>query len=261
MRIALRIEYDGSGFAGWQRQPSQRTVQLVVEQALSNVADHPVEVTCAGRTDAGVHATGQVVHFDTTAQRAGHAWLLGSNSHLPEDVALRAVCPVADDFHARFSAMRRIYLYRILNRRTRPAVQRGMAWWVHKPLDVARMAEATATLLGEHDFSSFRAAECQAEHAVRTLYRLDVSRHGDEVRLLVEANAFLHHMVRNLAGVLVAIGSGTRPPEWTGEVLAARDRRVASVTAPPQGLCLRAVAYPSRYGLDDWARVSAARGL
>ena len=261
MRIALRIEYDGSGFAGWQRQPRQRTVQQAVEQALSKVADHPIEVTCAGRTDAGVHATGQVVHFDTPVERAERAWLLGGNSHLPEDVALRAACPVAEDFHARFSAIRRSYLYRIVNRRTRPAVQRGVAWWVHKPLDDACMAEAAAALLGEHDFSSFRAAECQAKHAVRTLYRFDVTRCGNEVRLLVEANAFLHHMVRNLAGVLVAIGSGARAPEWASEVLAARDRRVAAVTAPPQGLCFRAVTYPARYGLDDWARVSAAEGL
>ncbi len=261
MRIALRIEYDGSGFAGWQRQPGQRTVQRAVEEALSRVADHPVEVTCAGRTDAGVHATGQVVHFDTPAHRADHAWLLGGNSHLPEDAALRAVRVVDDDFHARFCAVRRSYLYRIVNRRMRPALGRGLAWWVHRPLDEARMAAAASLLLGEHDFSSFRAAECQAEHAVRTLYRLDVSRHGDEVHLLVEANAFLHHMVRNLAGVLVAIGGGAQPTGWAAEVLAARDRRVAAVTAPPHGLCFRAVHYPPRYGLADWARVSAARGL
>ncbi len=261
MRIALRIEYDGSGFAGWQRQPRQRTVQRTVEEALSRVADHPVEVTCAGRTDAGVHATGQVVHFDTAAQRDDHAWLLGGNSHLPTDVALRAVRPVDDDFHARFCAVRRSYLYRIVNRRTRPALGRGLAWWVHRPLDEARMAAAATALLGEHDFSSFRAAECQAEHAVRTLYRLDVSRHGDEVRLQVEANAFLHHMVRNLAGVLVAIGGGAQSPGWAAEVLAARDRRAAAVTAPPQGLCFRAVTYPARYGLAEWARVSAAGGL
>ena len=261
MRIALLIEYDGHGFAGWQRQPRLRTVQGVVEEAVARVADRPVEVTCAGRTDAGVHATGQVVHFDTTAHRADHAWLLGTNSHLPDDVALRAVRAVDDDFHARFCAVRRSYLYRIVNRSTRPALGRGQAWWLHRPLDTARMAEAAALLVGEHDFSSFRAAECQARHAVRTLYRLDVTRHGHEVRLLVEANAFLHHMVRNLAGVLVAIGTGTRPPEWVSEVLAARDRRVAAVTAPPQGLCFLAVTYPARYGLDDWARVSAAGGL
>ncbi len=261
MRIALRLEYDGAGFAGWQRQPGQRTVQQAVEAALSRVADHPVEVTCAGRTDAGVHASGQVIHLDTTAARDDRAWLLGGNSHLPADVSVGAARRVADDFHARFSAVRRSYLYRIVNRTTRPALARGVAWWVHRPLDAARMAAAAATLIGEHDFSSFRAAECQALNAVRTLYRLDVNRVEDEVWLLVEANAFLHHMVRNLAGMLVAIGSGARPPAWAAEVLAARDRRVAAVTAPPQGLCLRSVTYPVRYGLAAWSRVSAAGGL
>ena len=262
MRIALKLEYDGSAFAGWQRQPGQRTVQQVVEAALSRVADHPVAVTCAGRTDAGVHALGQVVHFDTTARRPDHAWLLGGNSHLPDDVALRAAQPVSDDFHARFSAVRRCYLYRILNRRTRPAVERHMAWWVRNPLDEERMADAAGRLIGEHDFSSFRAAECQAQHAVRTLYRLDVARVGDELRLLVEANAFLHHMVRNLAGVLVAVGSGRREPAWAAAVLAARDRTTAAVTAPPQGLCLLGASYPGRYGLQGWsAQVSAGERL
>ncbi|RLA38463.1 MAG: tRNA pseudouridine(38-40) synthase TruA [Gammaproteobacteria bacterium] len=262
MRIALKIEYDGSAFAGWQRQPEERTVQQEVETALTRVADHPVEVTCAGRTDAGVHAIGQVVHFDTSAQRTDHAWLLGVNSHLPDDVALSAVHPVGDDFHARFSAVRRCYLYRIVNRPTRPALERGMAWWVYKPLDETRMATAAAALVGKHDFSSFRAAGCQAKHPVRTLYRLEVARVGDELRLLVEANAFLQHMVRNLAGVLVAIGSHARAPEWAAEVLAARDRTVAGVTASPQGLCFLGVTYPARYGLEAWSsRVSADDGL
>lgn len=262
MRIALKLEYDGRAFAGWQRQPEQRTVQQALETALARVADHPVAVTCAGRTDAGVHALGQVVHFDTAARRPDHAWLLGGNSHLPDDVALRAARPIDDDFHARFSALRRTYLYRILNRRTRPAVERHMAWWVRRPLDEGRMASAAGALLGEHDFSSFRAAECQALHAVRTLYRLDVTRVGDELRLLVEANAFLHHMVRNLAGVLVAIGSGVRDPDWAAAVLAARDRTVAAVTAPPHGLCLLGVTYPGRYGLRAWSgQVSAGERL
>ncbi|MDX1595168.1 MAG: tRNA pseudouridine synthase A, partial [Gammaproteobacteria bacterium] len=194
-------------------------------------------------------------------RRPDHAWLLGGNSHLPGDVALRAAHPVTDDFHARFSAVRRAYLYRILNRRTRPAVERRVTWWVRKPLDETRMARAAEALVGEHDFSSFRAAECQAQHAVRTLYRLEVRRAGDEILLRVEANAFLHHMVRNLAGVLVAVGSGARSEAWSAEVLAGRDRRLAGVTAPPQGLCFASVAYPPRYGLDAWSRVSGARGL
>ena len=262
MRIALQIEYDGTAFSGWQRQPGQRTVQGVVEAALAKVACHPVEVTCAGRTDAGVHALGQVIHFDTPAQRPDRAWLLGGNSHLPDDVAVSAVRTVSSDFHARFSAVRRSYLYRIVNRRTRPAVERKMAWWVHAPLDEARMAAAAGLLLGEHDFSSFRAAGCQARHAVRTLYRLDVSREGEQVLLAVEANAFLHHMVRNLAGALVAVGSGAREPGWIGEVLAACDRTVAGVTAPPQGLCFHGVDYPSCYDLQAWAgRVSAGKRL
>ena len=258
MRIALKIEYDGSAFAGWQRQPAQRTVQQAVEAALGRVANHPVEITCAGRTDAGVHAVGQVVHFDTTAHRSERAWILGGNSNLPDDIALNAVRTVTDDFHARFSAVRRRYIYRIANRCTRPALDHGMVWWVHKPLDETCMATAATALVGKHDFSSFRAAGCQAKNAVRTLYRLEVARVGDELRLLVEANAFLHHMVRNLAGVLVAIGSGMRAPDWAAEVLAARDRTVAGVTAPPQGLCFHGVTYPARYGLQEWSsRVSA----
>jgi tRNA pseudouridine38-40 synthase len=262
MRIALQVEYDGTAFAGWQRQPERRTVQGCVETALARVADHPVKVSCAGRTDAGVHARGQVIHFDTRAARPDRAWLLGGNSHLPGDVAFGTARQVADDFHARFSAIRRSYRYLIVNRRTRPAVERGVSWWVHRPLDVARMAEAASLLLGEHDFSSFRAAECQARHAVRTLYRLDVARDGDRVALAVEANAFLHHMVRNITGALVAVGSGAREPGWLGEVLAARDRTVAAVTAPPQGLCFTSVAYPPRYGLQAWVgRLSAGERL
>lgn len=260
MRIALKLEYDGTGFAGWQRQPGQRTVQQAVEEALARVADHPVQVTCAGRTDAGVHALGQVVHFDTTAARAPRAWLLGGNSHLPGDVALVDARGVDPDFHARFAAVRRAYRYTIVNRTTRPAVERNVAWWVHRPLDVERMRAAARLLLGEHDFSSFRAAECQALHAVRTLYRLDVERRGDRVLLTVEANAFLHHMVRNLAGTLVAVGSGAREPGWVGEVLAARDRTAAAVTAPPQGLCFAGVAYPARYGLGGWEPRLSAEG-
>jgi tRNA pseudouridine38-40 synthase len=249
MRIALTLEYDGREFAGWQRQPGRRTVQGCVEQALSQVADHPVAVTCAGRTDAGVHAGGQVLHFDTPVQRPLHAWVLGGNSRLPDAIAILAATRVTDDFHARFSALRRRYVYRIVNRRARLAIERGRHWWVHRGLDAGTMQAAADRLLGEHDFSSFRAAECQAAHPVRTLYRLDVVRAGDRLQILVQANAFLHHMVRNLVGALVEVGSGRQPPEWIDRLLAARDRTAGAVTAPAHGLEFARVDYPGRYAL------------
>lgn len=250
MRIALGIEYEGSNFRGWQsQQDGVRTVQTTLEAALSRVADRPVAVVCAGRTDAGVHGAGQVVHFDTDAVRSPHAWVMGTNSHLPADVALTWAQPVPEDFHARFSAVARRYRYLILNRRYRPALAAGRATHWYRPLDAARMHEAGQALLGEHDFSSFRAAGCQAEHPVRALYALEVRRDGDRVVLEVEANAFLHHMVRNIAGVLLAIGGGERPVGWAAEVLAQCDRRCGGVTAPADGLYFLHVQYPQRYGL------------
>ncbi len=250
MRIALGLEYDGSAFAGWQvQEPGVRTVQACVEAALSRIADHPVRLICAGRTDAGVHATAQVVHFDTTARRPLHAWVLGTNSHLPEAVAVRWAREVPEDFHARFSARSRCYRYLILNRPVRPTFLARRVTWTHRPLDEARMAEAARDLVGEHDFSAYRALGCQARSPVRTVHRLEVLRRGELVVLEVEANAFLHHMVRNMAGVLMEIGTGRRPVGWAREVLEGRDRTLGGVTAPPDGLYFVGVRYPERYGL------------
>lgn len=249
MRIALGIEYDGSGFCGWQTQASGRSVQAVVEDALSRIADEAVVAHCAGRTDAGVHACGQVVHFDTRALRDTRAWTLGANSLLPPDVAIRWAVEVPDHFHARFAAASRAYAFVISNRPTRPGLWQRRVCWQYRPLDVAPMREAAASLIGEHDFSAFRAAGCQARHPVRRLYRLDVARHGELVILHVEANAFLQHMVRNLAGVLMDIGSGARPGTWAREILDGRDRRRASMTAAAAGLYFVHASYPAHFGL------------
>ncbi len=250
VRIALGVQYDGSDFQGWQAQrPEVRTVQSSLEQAISTVADHPIRLICAGRTDAGVHGIGQVVHFDTTANRPERAWVLGGNSNLPSDISLSWACPVAEDFHARFSALARRYRYLILDRSDRSALWRKRATWCRRPLDAERMQIAGRALLGEHDFSSFRAAECQARQPVREIRELTVRRADGGVVLEVEANAFLHHMVRNIAGVLMAIGVGERPIEWAREVLAQCDRTQGGVTAPADGLYLVTVRYPERFGL------------
>ena len=250
MRVALGVQYDGSGFRGWQaQQPGTRTVQTVLEQALARVANHPVRLVCAGRTDTGVHGVGQVAHFDTTAVRSERAWVLGGNAHLPLDISLNWARETPDDFHARFSALARRYRYLILNRAQRSALWRERAAWHYRPLDAERMQRAGQALVGEHDFSSFRAAECQARHPVRDIHELTIRRQGDGVVLDVEANAFLHHMVRNIAGVLMTIGVGDRPVEWVRGVLEQRDRTQAGVTAPAQGLYLAAVRYPEQFGL------------
>jgi tRNA pseudouridine38-40 synthase len=249
MRFALGVEYDGAGFHGWQIQDDVRTVQASVEAALAKVADHPVSVQCAGRTDAGVHATAQVVHFDTSADRKPRSWVLGGNVNLPEDVSIAWSAPVPDGFHARYSAVARSYRYVILNRTARAALLRRRAAWVHRPLDAARMHRAAQALVGEHDFSSYRALGCQAKSPVRTLTRLAVTRSGERVMIDVTANAFLHHMVRNIAGVLIAIGEGDRPEGWARAVLERRDRTRGGVTAPAEGLYLVRVEYPENFGL------------
>ena len=251
MRLVAAIEYDGSGFAGWQRQGHARTVQEAVERALSKVAAAPVAVVCAGRTDAGVHATQQIIHFDTDAERPLRAWLMGGNSNLPDAVRLLWVKPAAEDFHARFGATSRGYRYVIASKPVRPALNRYRAAWTYRELDAERMQQAGRCLLGEHDFTSFRAMACQARHAVREVRRLQVERQGDYIYLDIEANAFLHHMVRNIAGVLMTIGSGDRPVEWASEVLAARDRSRGGVTAAPEGLYMVKVVYPPRHGLPE----------
>jgi tRNA pseudouridine38-40 synthase len=252
MRIALGIEYDGSHYHGWQtQQPGVVTVQETLEQALSKVANHPVSAICAGRTDKGVHGFGQVVHFDTEAQRGLHNWLLGVNTNLPFDINVTWVKPVADDFHARFSATGRSYRYLILNRDSRSALLHRRATWIHHPLDQDAMHRAGQGLLGEHDFSSYRAIGCQAKHPVRTLESLSVIRHGDLIELTVSANAFLHHMVRNIAGVLLAVGQGVEGEDYPRRVLEMKDRTKGGVTAPPDGLYFAGVRYPQAYGIPD----------
>lgn len=249
MRIALGIEYDGSAYNGWQRQHGARTVQAELETALSRVANEAVALSCAGRTDSGVHALYQVVHFDTVAERSARSWVLGTNSNLPPDVAVLWARRVPPDFHARFSATSRLYHYLILNRQARPGQWHGKVTWECRPLDCAQMAVAASYWLGEHDFSSFRAQGCQARHPVRTVHQCEVSERAGLIVLSVEANAFLQHMVRNFAGVLLDIGMGRHPPEWARDVLEYRARERGGVTAPPHGLYLSAVRYPAEFEL------------
>jgi tRNA pseudouridine38-40 synthase len=255
MRLVCAVEYDGSGFSGWQRQAHARSVQADLEEALSRVADHRVQTACAGRTDAGVHATWQIVHFDSEARRSERSWILGVNSNLPDDLRLLSIQPVAGEFHARFSAWARRYRYVILTRAVRSALLRQRVVWTHQPLDEVLMAEGAAHLLGEHDFSSFRALACQAKSPRRTIHRLEVRRSGDYLYLDVEANGFLHHMVRNIAGVLMAVGRGERGPEWVAQVLEQRDRSRGGVTAPPTGLYLVGVRYPPEFGIASRGRL------
>ena len=249
MRYALGVEYDGSDFMGWQRLDREPTVQSAVERALSFVADAPVAVTCAGRTDAGVHAVCQVVHFDSDALRDPRNWSLGTTSRLPDSVCVLWCQPVADDFHARFAARARRYRYRILNRSVRLAFGRQYLSWERRPLDAGAMHSAAQALVGMHDFSAFRTVHCQAPHANRDLQEIAVSRVGDEVVIDVQANAFLHHMVRNIVGSLLEIGRGDRPQPWMAELLAGRDRSLAGPTAPSQGLVFMGPRYPAEWGL------------
>jgi tRNA pseudouridine38-40 synthase len=249
MRLAAGVEYDGSGFAGWQIQPHAQTVQGAVEAALSRIADHPIRTICAGRTDAGVHALGQVIHFDSDAPRAPHAWVFGANSLLPDSVSLRWVKAVPDEFNARRSARSRRYRYVIHNCRARSGLLGRRAFWFAYPLDAARMQASAACLLGEHDFSAFRAAECQSRTPIRRVDEVMVTRQGDWIAIEIEANAFLHHMVRNIVGVLMAVGQGARPMEWTAGLLAGRDRSLGGVTAGPEGLYFMRVRYDEALSL------------
>lgn len=259
-RIAVGIEYDGSAYAGWQAQASSRTLQQVTEQALASIAAHAVSLVSAGRTDAGVHASGQVAHFDTEAVRNARSWVLGANTELPADVSVSWARPVPAHFHARYSAEARTYRYLIANRLARPALAASRAAWVHRPLDHERMGAAAQALEGEHDFSAFRAAECQARSPVRRLERIGIERRGDWVVIEATANAFLHHMVRNIAGLLIEIGKGEAPVSWAAEVLAGRDRRRSAATAVAAGLYLQSVRYPAAFGLPaaegrwEWLR-------
>ncbi|MEL7185058.1 MAG: tRNA pseudouridine(38-40) synthase TruA [Pseudomonadota bacterium] len=256
MRIALGIEYDGTAYNGWQRQKSGIGVQQRVEDALSVVADESIEVICAGRTDTGVHATAQVVHFDTGSRRSDRGWLLGANTNLPDDICVTWAKPVDDEFHARFSATGRSYHYRILNRLGRSALHRHRAWWVYQPLDESLMHEAAQLLVGEHDFSAFRAAGCGANTPHRNLTSIAVTRDRDWLTLTVSANAFLQHMVRNITGTLATVGFGERPVAWVADVLQSRDRKAGGIAAPPHGLTLVGVDYPADFAIPQAPEVN-----
>lgn len=248
-RLAIGLEYDGTRFCGWQRQGHASSIQAAVEGAFSRVADAPLTIHAAGRTDAGVHALGQVAHFDTDAVRDARSWLLGANSNLDPEISVSWVREVDPAFDARRSAIARTYSYLILNRPARSALAHRRAWWVHAPLDVAAMQAAADLVLGEHDFSAFRAAECQARTAIRDLQQLSLRRAGAFVLVTCRANAFLHHMVRNLVGSLARVGRGEEQPQWLRAVLDGGDRRAAGMTAPAHGLYLARVHYPERFGI------------
>ena len=260
MRIALGIEYDGTDFHGWQRLSHGPSVQAAVEAALSKVADEPIEITCAGRTDAGVHARCQVVHFDTGVERSMRGWTLGTNSNLSPSVAVLWAQPVADDFHARFTARARRYRYTILNRPVRAALDARQVAWERVPLDAESMHRAAQTLLGENDFSAFRTIACQARSPMRCVEEISVAREGDRVVLEIQANAFLHHMVRNIVGSLLPVGRGEEKPEWIAQLLAGRDRAVAGPTALAQGLTFLGPYYPPEYGLPSELSRTAKEG-
>jgi tRNA pseudouridine38-40 synthase len=249
MRIALGIEYAGTAYAGWQRQVGVATVQGALEQALSSVAAEPVNVVCAGRTDTGVHALMQVVHFDTLAERAPRGWVLGANTELPDDIAVQWAVAVPVDFHARFGALTRSYRYLISNRRPRSALWRERVCWIREPLDHARMHRAAQALIGTHDFSAFRASGCQSSTPLRRVEQVNVRRHEDLVIVDITANAFLHHMVRNIVGTLIPIGKGEREESWAGELLTGRDRTRSGITAPAGGLYFASVRYADGLGV------------
>ncbi|MFA6922150.1 MAG: tRNA pseudouridine(38-40) synthase TruA [Gallionella sp.] len=251
MRIALGVEYDGGPYFGWQSQPEGVTVQDTLQAVLSRIADEKVAVVAAGRTDTGVHALEQVVHFDTGARRPLSAWVRGVNTLLPRSIAVRWAHAVPDEFHARFSAQGRSYRYLLINRSVRSAVHAGRAGWYHLPLNIALMRKAAECLLGEHDFSAFRASECQAKSPVKQLYSIDIYQDGDMLVFDVSANAFLHHMVRNLVGCLIYVGKGKHSPEWMAEILAGRERRLAAPTFAPDGLYLRRIQYDAKWGLPQ----------
>lgn len=250
-RFAMGVQYNGSRYFGWQSQRQVPSVQQQLETAISRVADHEVSVVCAGRTDRGVHATGQVIHFDTHAERQLFAWHRGSNANLPADVAINWVQQVSNDFHARFSARSREYRYILYNHNSRPAMMHQFVKWVSYPLDVVKMNQAAQYLLGEHDFSSFRGAGCQAKTAVRTVYELQVTRRGVLVCIEIKANAFLLHMVRNIVGSLLRVGIGMEPAEWMQVVLRAKDRREAGMTVSAAGLSLTKVNYEAHFALPE----------
>ena len=249
MRIALGIEYSGRPFTGWQSQPDGRGVQDAVERALAVIAGQTVGATATGRTDAGVHATLQIVHFDTSADRPASAWVRGVNSALPPEIAVQWAQPVGNEFHARFAATARHYTYLLANRPVRPAILAGRIGWYHHRLDVGAMREGAAALVGTHDFSAFRAAMCQARSPVKALARAEIEVAGECIRFDFSANAFLHHMIRNIVGALVRVGAGKAPPAWIAELLAGRDRTLAAATFAPDGLYLTGADFDPQWQL------------
>lgn len=252
MRFAIGVMYFGSLFSGWQQQASsEKTVQAALEKALSRVADEPIKTFCAGRTDAGVHAIHQVVHFDTQVDRSESAWVFGSNRYLPATVSVLWAKAVPDTFHARFSALSRTYKYIILNHKVRHSLIHQRVYWRRKPLDIEKMIEASRYLLGEHDFSAFRSSECQSRSPNRCIIDLKVNKEFPWIEITCKANAFLHHMVRNIIGSLLLVGEGEKSPAWLNEVLLSRDRTKAGPTAPAHGLYLAAVEYPAIYGIPS----------
>jgi tRNA pseudouridine38-40 synthase len=255
MKIAIGVAYCGRGLEGWQSQPSGNTVQDCLERALSKIAGERIGVTGAGRTDAGVHASAQVAHFETTAPRPDSAWVRGTNSELPASIAVQWAARVAEDFHARYCAASRSYRYVLYNHAVRPALLAGLVGWFHLPLELDRMRRAAQALLGEHDFSSFRSAQCQAKSPVRVIERAEMRASGQYLLFDFTANAFLHHMVRNIVGSLVYIGKGEHPPQWLAELIAARDRRLAAPTFAAAGLYLSEVGYDARWGLPAFPRM------
>ncbi|MDO3722332.1 tRNA pseudouridine(38-40) synthase TruA [Marinobacter sp. chi1] len=251
-RVAIAFEYDGRDFHGWQFQKSGvRSVEGELAKAVAKVANHPVDLVCAGRTDAGVHASHQIVHFETSSIRNRRSWVMGINTALPSDIAVHWAGNGAADFHARFSATYRRYRYVIYNHAVRPGILRGQVSWNFRPLDEHKMHQAAQALVGEHDFSAFRAAGCQSRSPIRFLERISVSRKAEFVVIDVQANAFLHHMVRNIAGALMAVGTGEQSANWIADVLATRDRKKAGVTGPAQGLYLVDVGYPAECGIPE----------
>ncbi|HQR04953.1 MAG: tRNA pseudouridine(38-40) synthase TruA [Proteobacteria bacterium] len=257
VRFALCIEYDGSTYQGWQSQPHGQTLQDHLERALSSIAGERIHVVAAGRTDAGVHAHAQIIHFDTLALRPLQAWVRGVNAHLPGTIAVRWARAVAEDFHARFCARNRSYRYILYNHPIRPALQRGRVGWYHRPLDAQAMAAAAVHLLGEHDFSTFRASECQARSPVKTLLKADVSRRDEYLVFEFQATGFLHHMVRNMVGALLWVGYGKETATWFPTLLAARNRTLAPPTFMPDGLYFVGVDYDIRWNLPQGGRIIA----
>lgn len=250
MKVVLGVEYDGRGFCGWQRQTAQCSVQAVLEEAVSRVANESVSVICAGRTDAGVHASQQVVHFESRADRAMYSWRLGCNSQLPKSIRIVWAQAVDQSFHARYSAIARYYRYVILNRPVHSAHDHGLVTWCYKPLNARRMLQGSRILIGKHDFTSFRARACNSTSPCRQLYHIGVTKHDERIMIDVVGNAFLHHMVRNIVGVLIEIGVGNKPPEWTEQVLMSRNRKAGAATASSEGLYLAGVYYPKHFKIS-----------